>query len=298
MARILVVDDSRFDQRLIRDILASDDQYTVWCADDGQNALSVMDQGLPDLVLTDLQMPEMDGLTLTDAVRERYPAVPVVLITAHGSEDIAAEALRKGAASYVPKRFLRRDLRSIVGRVLGLVEAHRQEQAAVECLEQTQICFVLQPDRQWVRPVLSYLRREVARFRPQDETAELRVSIALEEALSNAIDHGSLEADPDLRERDFEAYVELLRNRRAVPPYCDRRVYLTACFTRQEARYVVRDEGPGFDPASLPDPTDPANIEMVKGRGLLLMHSFMDEIRYNDVGNEVTMVKRWREGDG
>jgi anti-sigma regulatory factor (Ser/Thr protein kinase) len=58
----------------------------------------------------------------------------------------------------------------------------------------------------------------------------------------------------------------------------------------------VRDEGPGFDPGGLPDPTDPANLERPCGRGLLLMKTFMDEVRYNDRGNEVTMRKRCRSG--
>jgi anti-sigma regulatory factor (Ser/Thr protein kinase) len=62
--------------------------------------------------------------------------------------------------------------------------------------------------------------------------------------------------------------------------------------SRDEALYVVRDEGPGFDPSILPDPTDPANLEKVSGRGLLLIRTFMDEIHHDDHGREITMVKR------
>ena len=54
--------------------------------------------------------------------------------------------------------------------------------------------------------------------------------------------------------------------------------------------YTVRDEGPGFDPASLPDPTDPANLDRPCGRGLLLMRTFMDNVIFNDKGNEVTLA--------
>ena len=55
---------------------------------------------------------------------------------------------------------------------------------------------------------------------------------------------------------------------------------------------MIRDEGPGFDPTKLPDPTDPANMEKASGRGLLLIRTFMEEVRHNDQGNEITMV--WR----
>jgi anti-sigma regulatory factor (Ser/Thr protein kinase) len=57
------------------------------------------------------------------------------------------------------------------------------------------------------------------------------------------------------------------------------------------ARFVIRDEGPGFDPHKVPDPTDPENLERESGRGLLLMRSFMDSVAYNPTGNEVTLVK-------
>ena len=55
---------------------------------------------------------------------------------------------------------------------------------------------------------------------------------------------------------------------------------------------MVRDEGLGFDPSLLPDPTDPANLGKVSGRGLLLIQTFMDHVEHNATGNEITMVKR------
>ena len=61
--------------------------------------------------------------------------------------------------------------------------------------------------------------------------------------------------------------------------------------------FVIRDEGPGFDPRELPDPTDPTNLERPSGRGLLLMRTFMDDVSYNDDGNQVTLIKRRNSSD-
>jgi anti-sigma regulatory factor (Ser/Thr protein kinase) len=61
--------------------------------------------------------------------------------------------------------------------------------------------------------------------------------------------------------------------------------------TRHEATFSVRDEGSGFDPALLPDPTDPANLGRVSGRGLLLIHTFMDRVEHNEKGNQIVMTK-------
>ena len=104
--------------------------------------------------------------------------------------------------------------------------------------------------------------------------------------------HGNLELSSALREADCEAYHALAEQRTQQPPYRDRRVFVKATLTEDEAVFTVRDEGPGFDPSLLPDPTNPSNLEKVSGRGILLMRTFMDDVIYNDVGNCVRLVKR------
>ena len=89
MARVLVVEDSPTQAAEIR-FLLEDAGFDVDVAVDGVEALSSLHESLPDLIVTDLQMPRMDGLALVEAVKSKHPAVPVVLITAHGSEEIAA----------------------------------------------------------------------------------------------------------------------------------------------------------------------------------------------------------------
>ena len=62
--------------------------------------------------------------------------------------------------------------------------------------------------------------------------------------------------------------------------------------TREAVRITIRDQGPGFDPSRLPDPTVPENIGKISGRGLLLIRTFMDDVRFNETGNEITLVKK------
>src|SRR5580692_1676822 len=108
MMTVLVVDDSPLDRRLAGALLKRGG-FEVDQAQHGKAALARMEEARPDLVLTDMQMPEMDGLELVEAVRARFPDVPVILMTAHGSEELAVTALQRGAASYVPKRSLAHD---------------------------------------------------------------------------------------------------------------------------------------------------------------------------------------------
>jgi anti-sigma regulatory factor (Ser/Thr protein kinase) len=183
------------------------------------------------------------------------------------------------------------DLVHTVSTVVAAAKANRYHEQVADSMSEARWSFVLDSDAALIPTLVEHARRDLARLRPCDETTQTRLGIALHEALVNAIDHGNLELSSDLREQDDRTYHELAQQRRNLPPYKGRRVFVTIRVTRHEARYTVRDEGPGFDPSGLPDPTDPANLERVFGRGLLLIRTFMDEVRHNETGNEITMVK-------
>jgi CheY-like chemotaxis protein len=292
MTDLLIVDDSAVDRRFVEGLLEASPDWTVRFATNGVEALAVMEEAPPDLVVTDLIMPEMDGLQLVGAIRSRYPRVPVILITGEGSGDIAVAALRQGAAGFVPKQELANDLLDSVRNVLAISGDRARQARLIECMQRNECVFVIDNDVTLFPPLVGFLQENAMQIGLCDETGRVRIGIALEEALANAVYHGNLEIESSLREADAKRYEALLEERRRQLPYCHRRIHVKATFTRGEALFVIRDEGPGFDPSDLPDPTDPANLEKVTGRGVLLMRSFMDEVVYNSEGNEVTLHKR------
>ncbi|HEY1377340.1 MAG TPA: response regulator, partial [Gemmataceae bacterium] len=284
MTKILIVDDNPVDRllagRLLEKPADPDDPVdhpalTPLYATSGAEALALLQQERPDAVLTDLQMPDMDGLALVQQVRVKYPLTPVILMTAHGSEDVAVHALQRGAASYVPKRDLAKDLRDTVASVLEAAQAKRGHRRLMGYLTRAESEFVLENDPALIPPLVGHLKETRAEMGELDETTLLRASVALREAVLNAMEHGNLELDSAMRETDCAAYHRLAEDRRTRSPYRDRRVTVRVRETPKEAQYVIRDEGPGFDPANLPDPLDPANMEKASGRGLLLIRTFM-----------------------
>ncbi len=292
MPTVLVVDDNPVDRHLAVTLLAKrPDMQTIY-ATNGREALALLQERQPDLVLTDLHMSEMDGLQLVMEVRKNFPLVPVILMTAFGSEEIAIQALQKGAASYVPKKNLATDLTDTVENVLSVSVANHNQQRLLECLTQTEEQFLLDNDPTLIPPLIGYLQENITRMRLCDEIGRIRVSIALQESLLNAMQHGNLEAESELKEKDEKAFQALIEQRRREKPYRTRRVHVIARESPGEVTYVIRDEGPGFDPSKLPDPTDPANLDRVSGRGLLLIRTFMDKVVHNESGNQITMVKR------
>lgn len=289
---ILVVDDSAVDRLVARRLLEKQGGWTVAQAADGGEALEVMARSLPVAVLTDLQMPGVDGLTLVERVREQYPRVPVLLMTGQGSEEIAIAALKAGAASYVPKRKLAEQLIPALEQVLAVSQTDDRRGRVLAALNERVSRFVLESDPALVSPLVQMFREEMAAFGLCDATAATRSGIALEEALLNAVYHGNLGVSSELKQQGNGLFEKTAAERRFQEPYRDRRVFVTAELTPQAATFVIEDQGAGFDVSALPDPTDPANLEKPSGRGVLFMRTFMDDVAYNPTGNRVTLVKR------
>jgi CheY-like chemotaxis protein/anti-sigma regulatory factor (Ser/Thr protein kinase) len=287
----MIVDDMPVDRKLAGELLQQESEFELTFAEHGAEAISKMEQGLPDLVLTDLVMPQVDGLELVSRVKNQYPLVPVVLMTSKGSEEVAVRALQLGAASYIPKRSLAWDLLETVQKVLSASDRQYIHRRLMGCMARNQREFALENDPALFRPLVAHLQDSMVQMGLSDEADLTRVGVALEEALANALYHGNLEVGSELRGLDDDVYHETVRDRRTQPPYCDRRIFIRVELSPEKAKFSVRDEGPGFDSSSLPDPTDPANLEKASGRGVLLMQTFMDEVSYNETGNSVTLTK-------
>ncbi|RJP84118.1 MAG: sigma-54-dependent Fis family transcriptional regulator [Desulfobacteraceae bacterium] len=119
MAYILVVDDEEKMQHLLS-IMLMRQGYRVDRAGDGQKALTLVRENPYDLVISDIRMPNMDGLELLSAIKELNIPCPVVFITAFASVDSAVDAMRKGVADYITKPFDEERILLTVERTLGV----------------------------------------------------------------------------------------------------------------------------------------------------------------------------------
>ena len=104
MSRVLVIDDDA-SLRFTLEAVLSDAGLVVEACDGGTSGLAAFDLHGADVVLTDLAMPEMDGMQVLERMRASDPSVPVLMLTAHGSERVAVAAMKAGAFDYIPKPF-------------------------------------------------------------------------------------------------------------------------------------------------------------------------------------------------
>lgn len=128
--RILVVDDEESIRTVLRTLL-SRMGYEVFLACDGQQALEFLTNHDVDCVMTDLRMPNMDGMKLLENLQQTHPEIPVVVLTAHGSVDTAVEAIKLGAFDFLSKGCDNDDVANVVAKALATRACHSSRPATM-----------------------------------------------------------------------------------------------------------------------------------------------------------------------
>lgn len=230
-------------------------------------------------------MPRMDGLELVRQVRVKHPNIPMILTTGEGSEDLAEEALRAGATTYIPKNRLSGMLESTVRGVLDLLSpTSSNSEVLFDEGFGSRFQFELRPDASLIPKLVALCQRMLHTFTPLDRIERLRIAIAVDHAIQNSFYRGNLEipAEQKIDFRDL-SMIELVEERLADEKFSSRRVSVGFNINHHRFSIRIEDDGPGFDSLSAGSWDEPAR------RGTVLMNSFMDKVNYNSKGNVVKM---------
>ena len=298
MPIILVVDDSETDRALIDGLLRPKLDWIVQFAEDGAEAYEMIGQIFPDVVVTDLQMPNMNGIQLCSEAKAEYPTVPIILITGKGSEELALEALDAGAVSYVPKSALAGSLLETVEQVLAISKCRKSQGRLMEYSTSNRYQFNLENDQSLIFSMIDFVRFEMEKLGLGDRSDQRHVAVAIEEALLNAMFHGNLELDgtsvQDARRAFHDGEIaDAVKERLANETFASRRVKVGIDISRSRIEMIVRDGGQGFDTVTmLEHASEPSQLSGAGGRGLTLIRKFMDQLQFNESGNEIRMSLR------
>ncbi len=220
----------------------------------------------------------------------REASVPVIVVTDAAPKDAVfrtcttREAISQGIDACLPRRNLATDLE----RTLRSVVKASTDSSAIGTQA---ICYTIDNIPDVLPMIVSHIRSQLETCPFSDPMDPVRMTVALSEVLDNALYHGNLELSSDLRQGDGRAWREESQRRLRQSPYCDRQIRIEFAIDNRSARFLVRDEGPGFNPHILSDCTEEENLERCSGRGLLLIRMYMDEVRFNETGNEAILVK-------
>jgi len=132
--RILIIDDELGPRESLRILLKK--QYEVICADSVQRGLELLEEKRPDVVVSDIRMPGINGIEGLKRIREINSDVPVIMLTGYGALETAQEAIRHGASDYMKKPFDANDMLSIIKRNVDRADLVRRREQSRQTLEE------------------------------------------------------------------------------------------------------------------------------------------------------------------
>jgi serine/threonine-protein kinase RsbW len=264
--RILIVDDHD-DLKTALTKVFTDRGFVVEAAESRDEALKLDQASEFDLVIADLD-GEKTFHSIEPAPAQNGNPQENNVSTSSDSEEYnrsAIKAFKICAINFQRENFDEDELKDLFETVLNYKSKFVDLMPDMKHIRE-KIEFEIPSAISLMNSILEYLMRRVEKvgiINPENSN----LFIALDEAFVNAVKHGN----------KFDAA---------------KNVRITAEVSATEARFTVEDEGEGFDVNAIPDPLDPVNLFKTSGRGVLLIHNIMDEVRYNERGNRLEMVKR------
>ena len=265
--------------------------HSVLCARDGEEALKILQNEEIDGIFCALTMPKLGGLDLLKEVQSANSRRPLVILCPPNDSENALNALQLGACDYLLKAINPLELQRTLDRVVSLQEGFHFSAYAMDHLLQETRTLEIGNDFTGLNRIIAFMTQDLPSYGILNQEQLFRMNMLLKEAIENAIFHGNLELRSEMRRENPELFYKTAAQKRDIDPYKDRKLILQYDISRNSAKYVVRDEGKGFVHADLLDPADPDNLLRIEGRGLIMIMNFMDEVFWNDRGNEVTMVR-------
>jgi serine/threonine-protein kinase RsbW len=218
-----------------------------------------------DIVLTDVVMPGMSGIELLKKIKTLNHDTVVVVLTSDANVDTAIEALNFGANNFLHKPPNSEEILNVMWRATKQREIFLENEELNPFTERS-IRIEIPSQLRFIKGISHNIIAD-AKLMGYDEN-ELRdkIPVTIDEAVTNAIKHGN----------KFQE---------------DKKVFIEVSIDNERIKMVVADEGEGFDVSKVPDPTDPMNFLKPSGRGILFMSIGMDEVRYNEKGTILTLIK-------
>ncbi len=258
--RILIIDDHDDLATSLEEVF-SHIGHRVEIVENRKDALAIENMDDFDLVITDLDVEDFAPESNLNGGSDDHclPDIP----QDHTGENI--RAFKICVSNSGTDQFDENEIRDMIATVLDYKNRCVDKKELVRTLHEN-IEFEIPSAISLMHIVLEYLMNRVEKLGVV-KSEQSNLYVALDEAFVNAVKHGN----------KFDAR-KLVR--------------ITAEVSQQEARFTIEDEGEGFDVNSIPNPLDPENLFKTSGRGVLFIYNIMDEVKYNERGNRLTMVKK------
>lgn len=292
MKKILIIDDENLVRSVIN-IALTNKGYKVYEADNGKTGIQMFIDIDPDIVITDVNMPEMSGIEVTKNIKENKVDADVVIMTGYGTEELIIEALRVGASNYINKPVDFKELFNILDSIILKRENRRLFDVLKDVVVFEKKSLVLDND---ITKVWGTVNQILFNLSPSIERKKIeKLKLGLYEILVNSIEHGNLGITYDEKKEALEnnTYNELVTRKLKEANEQKKVVNIQTVYNGEELVVEIIDQGKGFNLKELPPLSDPDTLLAVHGRGILLASLYFDKLEYKEPGNVVTIVKKF-----
>lgn len=256
---------------------------------EGEKAL---EKDVYDLVVAHVNACVTECLSFLEKGKKIQPNAILIIVAQKLSYSEAVKALYLGAADLLLDPASLDDVTAAIETTLLAKETGLHTSRFSRFLEGEERTFTFPISEAPLGPTVDLLTENLVRAGVCTQIEQRLVAMALAEALGNALYHGNLEIDPRLKiDQGKEAFSKEVVKRLSDDRYKKRKTTVSYKITPTEARFVIHDDGEGFDHNNTKEGVT-GDLAKSEGRGLLFLRSIMDEVIYNERGNEVTLVKR------
>jgi len=284
--KILIVDDDQAIRTYLESALTKEN-HEIQTAENGLEGLSLFPTFKPDLIFSDIQMPEMDGLEMLETIRSQDEDIVVIMMTSYGSEENAIKALNLGANNYLKKPILHPDLLNIIQKCETIIKTRGNKPQVSEWIMKRELTMKFGNDVEKLSGIIEYLVGEVGDILPKVKQTGIRLSLM--ELLINAIEHGNFEITDQEKKEAVEAnnYKALLKDKLENSPFAVRDISVNFKQDPTGIEWIITDEGQGFDWKNITSPLDSSKSSLNRGRGIFLSRFQFDELNFIGKGNQI-----------
>ncbi|UML82021.1 ATP-binding response regulator [Leptospira kirschneri] len=288
--RILFLDDEEMIRDLFREIFGIIHDITL--IGSAEEALEVCKDKSFDLIITDVRLPKMSGIDFISRLRDKEINTPFIVITGNQDIEISIRALRLGAVDFFIKPFrmdaIRHSLQKFENLFIFSQELISKNHFQLTHSKQN---FAIKPSLKNLNQYVNLVMRSISLIPGIHTDDILSIKLALYELLGNAIEHGFAGISYEHKASLLSSDVDYVDHVDQICSNINECVLLEIGFEDQKVYVSLKDRGAGFDPSKVPDPVTDPNASYLSGRGIFLARMNVDELLYNDIGNEVSFSK-------
>jgi YesN/AraC family two-component response regulator len=292
--KVLIVDDEPPICNMVQRFLGMNN-YQGDSASNGKEALSKIQNDHYDIVLTDIKMPEMDGLTLMKLAKSIKPELIFVIMSGYGTLDSAIECMKMGALNFIKKPI------SIVELIATIKKA--EELIITRNVPVKMKPYLIHIDKELeistkdlnnnLEMIVNYLVSEIKELGCAKLSVD-NITMGLYEALSNAIEHGNLNLKKEISRENkidvLDSFIKEKMEKLKLPEFANKKVKIKYLFSSDKFEFSIKDEGKGFNYREFLKGIDQNIYNDSLNKGLFLIKNVVHEVEFNDKGNEIKII--------